>query len=76
MELIQESPVWQLAASITSAPYGHHLLISSFVPNARRPEHQVKFSGILSTVELRKLRDTINQALGSAASDIGHQTAD
>ncbi len=68
MQVIQESSVWQLAASVTSATYGHHLLISSYIPNARRPEHQVKFSGILSATELRKLRDTIDQALDNAAS--------
>ena len=63
MQVFQETPAWQLAAHVASTPYGHHLIISSFVPTARRPEHQVKFSGTFSTVELRALRDTIDQAL-------------
>lgn len=60
----QSTPTWQLDANIKATPYGHHLIISSFVPTARRPEHQVKFSGTFSTDELRALRDTITAALG------------
>lgn len=59
----QTSPTWQLDAKVTATPYGHHLMISSFVPTARRPEHQVKFSGVFSIDELRALRDTISEAL-------------
>lgn len=59
----QTNPAWQLTAQVKPTPYGHHLLISSFVPTARRPEHQVKFSGIFSTAELAVLRDVIDQAL-------------
>lgn len=61
----QQTPSWQLDARIGQTPYGHHLIISSFVPTARRPEHQVKFSGTFSTDELRRLRDVIDQALES-----------
>lgn len=64
---IQSNPSWQLDARITATPYGHHLTISSFVPTARRPEHQVKFSGIFSTDELRSLRDVIDQELQATA---------
>jgi hypothetical protein len=61
----QSTPTWQLDAKVTATPYGHHLLISSFVPTARRPEHQVKFSGTFSTDELRTLRDVIDRELQS-----------
>jgi hypothetical protein len=64
MQVFQETPIWQLAAHVAQTPYGHHLIISSFVPTARRPEHQVKFSGTFNTDELRALRDTITAALG------------
>jgi hypothetical protein len=59
----QSTPTWQLAASIKATPYGHHLAITSLVPTARRPEHQVKFAGTFTADELRALRDTIDQAL-------------
>lgn len=61
----QSTPTWQLDAKVTATPYGHHLMITSFVPTARRPEHQVKFSGIFSTDELRALRDVIDRELQS-----------
>jgi hypothetical protein len=64
MQVFQETSAWQLAAHVAPTPYGHHLIISSFIPTARRPEHQVKFSGTFSTYELRALRDTIDAALG------------
>jgi len=63
MQVFQKSPAWQLAAHIAPTPYGHHLIISSFVQTARRPEHQVKFSGTFSRQELTVLRDSINAAL-------------
>lgn len=62
----QSTPAWQLDVRVKATPYGHHLVISSFVPTARRPEHQVQFSGTFSTTELRALRDTINLALEEA----------
>lgn len=65
--IFQQTPDWQLDARIGQTPYGHQLVISSFVPSARRPEHQVKFSGTFSTDELRRLRDVIDQALKLAA---------
>jgi hypothetical protein len=66
MQVFQETPSWQLAANVTPTPYGHHLIISSFVPTARRPEHLVQFSGTFSTTELHALRETIDQALEKA----------
>ena len=63
--IFQSTPAWQLAAKVTATRYGHHLMISSFVPTARRPEHQVKFSGTFTTDELRALRDQIDQVLQS-----------
>lgn len=59
----QSTPTWQLAANVRATPYGHHLTITSFVPTARRPEHQVKFAGTFTADELRALRDTIDEAL-------------
>lgn len=43
----------------------HHLLITSVIPTARRPEHQVRYSSDLTTAELRRLRDVIDQALAA-----------
>lgn len=63
MKVFQNSAAWQLAAHVAPTPYGHHLIISSFVPTARRPEHQVKFSGTFSRQELQALRDALNEAL-------------
>jgi hypothetical protein len=62
----QSTPTWQLDASVKATPYGHHLIITSFVPTARRPERQVKFSGTFTADELRTLRNTIDAALGAA----------
>ena len=64
MQIVQSNPSWQLAASINSTPFGHHLILSSFVPTARRPEHQVKFSGTFNDTELRQLLEVVTQALG------------
>jgi len=63
MQTFQSNPSWQLSACVAPTPYGHHLIISSFVPTARRPEHQVRFSGTFTADELRTLRDTIDKAL-------------
>ena len=58
----------QLDATIQSLGADqHHLLITSVVPSARRPEHQVRYSSDLTTPELRRLRDVIDQALTQAA---------
>lgn len=65
MQTFQSNPSWQLDARITHTPYGHHLLISSLVPTARRPEHHVKFQGTFTPEELRTLRDVIDEALQS-----------
>jgi hypothetical protein len=63
MSTIQTTPAWQLDARIGQTPYGHHLVISSFVPTARRPEHQVKFQATLSRGELLQLKAVVDQAL-------------
>lgn len=60
---IQSTETWQLDAKVTTTPYGRHLVISSFVPSARRPAQQVKFQGLFADAELRRLRDLIDQAL-------------
>ena len=63
MQIFQSNPSWQLAASVQSTPHGHHLIISSFVPTAKRPEHHVKFSGKFSHAELRHLAEVVTRAL-------------
>lgn len=65
---IHTSPAYQLRARISSTPFGHHLLLSSFVPTARRPEEQVKFSTTLSRDELLALRKVIDQALQASTT--------
>lgn len=64
---LQQSSSWLLDTRIGQTPYGQHLIISSFVPTARRPEPHVKFCGTFSTDELRRLHDVIDQALEVAA---------
>ena len=67
MASVQSNPCWQVDASVT--PVGgdqHHLLITSLIPTARRPEHQVRFSGTFTVDELRRLRDVLDQALEHA----------
>jgi hypothetical protein len=61
--LIQATEAYELSVGITPTAYGHNLKLISLVPNARRPEDHVQFQGLLSTVELGALRDSINQAL-------------
>ena len=74
MHIIQSNPSWQLAASINSTPFGHHLVLSSFVPTARRPEHQVKFSGTFNDSELRQLLEVVARALGLLESEPANET--
>ena len=61
--LIQATSAYELSINITTSAHGHSLRLISFVPEARRPEEQVKFQGIFSTAELKSLRDALNQAL-------------
>jgi hypothetical protein len=64
MATVQSNPSWQLKAVVKPIQGDqHHLLISSYVPIAHRPEEQVRFTGIFTSDELRRLRDVINQAL-------------
>ena len=62
----QSTPAWQLDVQVNATPYGHHLVISSFVPTARRPEQHVQFSGTFSGDDLRVLRGTLDEALMGA----------
>ena len=61
--LIQATPAYELSIDLNTTPLGHSLRLISFVPTARRPEHQVKFQGVFSTAELKALRDALNQSL-------------
>ena len=63
---IQSSPGWQLEVGIKRRPYGIHLVLSSPIASARTPHSQVKYCGLLRALDLRKLRDVIDQALGSS----------
>ena len=68
--LIQATPAYELSVDIASTAYGYSLRLISFVPTARRPEEQVKFQGLFSSVELQSLRDTINQALAAQSERV------
>ena len=61
--VIQTNPSYELSVDITKTAHGHTLKFISFVPTARRPEDQVQFQALLSTIELTALRDSINRAL-------------
>lgn len=61
--VIQATSAYELSVGLNKTPTGHHLQLVSYVPSARRPEHQVRFSGTFSLDELRALRDAINRAL-------------
>jgi hypothetical protein len=62
--IIQTTPTWRLRASVTPVRDDqHHLMVTSLVPTARRPEEQVRWQGVFSSAELRALRDVIDQAL-------------
>jgi len=66
MAIFQSSESWQLEAVIKPVQGNqHHLLINSLVPTARRPQHHVQFSSILTAEELRRLRSVIDDALGA-----------
>ena len=54
--IIQKTQAWQLAASVKSIAQGYHLMVTSFVPTARRPEEHVRFQGTFTVPELRQLR--------------------
>ena len=61
--VIQANPSFELSLDITQTAHGNSLKFISFVPTARRPEDQVQFQALLSTIELTALRDSINRAL-------------
>ena len=64
----QPTPACQLDAIVKRLEGDqHHLLISSFVPSACWADHRVRFSGILSTDELLRLREAIDGALNLPA---------
>jgi hypothetical protein len=60
---IQASPAYELFVELRHSDYGHGLRFVSFVPIARRPEEQVRFQAVLSTDELKALRQAIDDAL-------------
>ena len=67
--IIQSTPAWHLRASITPiCGDQHHLMVTSFVPTARRPQEHVRWQAQLSVDELRCLRDVIDQALSQKGS--------
>jgi hypothetical protein len=61
--IIQKTQAWQLAASVKPIAQGYHLMVTSFVPTARRPEEHVRFQGTFTEPELRQLRDLLDQAV-------------
>lgn len=65
--IIQSTPAWQLRASVTPVRDDQlHVMVTSFVPTARRPEEQVRWQAVLTGDELRALRDIIDRALKAA----------
>lgn len=64
----QSTPAWQLRASVTPVSGDlHHLMVTSLVPTARRPQEHVRWQGVFSAQELRALRDIIDSALAPSA---------
>ena len=44
---IQSTPAWQLRASVTPVSGDqHHLMVTSLVPTARRPEEHGRWQGV------------------------------
>ncbi len=68
--LIQDTPAYRLSIDITPTPLGQSLRLISFVPNARRPEEQVKFQGNFSLQELRALKMAVDQALAAGSGEL------
>ena len=64
--LIQATPAYALSVEINTTTHGHQFKLVSYVPTARRPEEQTKFSGLFSSDELRVLGDLIQRALDGA----------
>jgi hypothetical protein len=65
--IMKATSAYDHSADIATTAHGHSLRLFSFVPTARRPEDQVKFQGMFSTLELKLLRVALNQALASEA---------
>jgi hypothetical protein len=68
--IIQATSAYELSVDIATTAHGHSLRLFSFVPTARRPEHQVKFQGMFSNSELKLLRDALNQAIVTEAAGL------
>lgn len=64
---LQSSGSYQLALTIQSTPYGHHLKFSSFVPTARRPHEQSRFQLLLTRQEMQALHQALGRALEEPA---------
>lgn len=64
--LLLHNPTYALSLEIHPVSLGHHLEFTSFVPTARRPEHQVRYQATLSTAALRELHAAIGRALAAA----------
>jgi hypothetical protein len=63
--VIQTNPSYELSIDIALTDHGHSLKFISFVPTARRPEDQVRYQVLLSTAELKALRDVIEMELAN-----------
>ena len=63
--VIQTNPSYELSVDITKTAHGHTLKFISFVSTARHPEHQVQYHTLLSTTELKALRDVIEMELAN-----------
>ena len=63
--VIQTNPSYELSIDITHTNHGHSLKFISFVRTARRPEDQVQYQALMSTTELKALRDAIEMELAN-----------
>jgi hypothetical protein len=75
--LIQATPAYALSVEINTTTHEHQFKLVSYVPTARRPEKQTKFSGLFSSDELRVLGDLIQRTLdGAEGSPTTQQATD
>jgi len=62
---IIENPSYTLSIALNQCSVGTHLQLISYMPDARRFEHQVKFDAVLTPQELQTLHDRLGDYLSS-----------
>ena len=66
--MIHDNPSYQLTATFDITPHGVSLKLISFMPEAQRPERQVKFHALLSIDELKTMNEAIEKVLSRAVA--------